>query len=201
MAVYRLLLIVVVSTAQPALAGGPDVSPEEFNLYREYVGGKDDIRLERFNDQAKLKKIARSLGVSSKQLRAAIDKVEPLVGTLQAETEKAIRATLDQTPLKKVVLKVEVNLETEHAVAFIKWRCGDPRDHDKEAAYVAWAVADGGPVIKLLGLWCVNAIDTKLFSGKIARPALGRVNKSGIERFASSRSIRLFEDIKRGAHR
>lgn len=195
------LIAVVFGTAQLALAAGPDVSPEEFNLYREYVIGRDDTRLEKYNDKAKLKKIARSLGVSTKQLKGAIDKVEPLIESLQADTEKAIRASLDQTSMKKAVLKVEVNLETEHAVAFVKWRCGDPRDHDKEAAYIAWAVADGGPVIQLLGLWCVNSIDTKLFSGKIARPALGRVSKTGVERFATSRYIRLFEDVKRGAHR
>jgi hypothetical protein len=191
----------VLGSVQTALAGGPAVSPEEFNLFREYVSARDDTRLEKYNDKAKVKKIARSLGVSGKQLQAAIDKVEPLIDSLQADSEKAIRAALDQTSLKKVILKVEVNLETEHAVAFVKWRCGDPRDHDKEAAYVAWAVSEGADVVKLLGLWCVNSIDTKLFSGKIARPALGRVNKSGIERFASSRYIRLFEDIKRGAHR
>jgi len=193
--------MMVLGGAHTAFAGGPAVSPEEFSLYREYVIARDDTRLEKYNAKAKIKKIARSLGVSGKQLQAAIDKLDPLIGTLQADTEKAIRAALDQTPLKKVILKVEVNLETEHAVAFIKWRCGDPRDHDKEGAYVAWAVSEGGEVVKLLGLWCVNSIDTKLFSGKIARPALGRVNKSGIERFASSRYIRLFEDVKRGAHR
>jgi hypothetical protein len=86
-------------------------------------------------------------------------------------------------------------------VAYVKWKCGDQRDVDEEAAWVAWAVNQGGGVVKTAGVWCVNEIDTKLFSAKIGRASFERIRKEAIERFASSRYIRLFEEVKRGPHR
>ena len=130
-----------------------------------------------------------------------VDKVGPLAATLQADTEKAVRAALASTPVAKQVASVEVNVSTGHAVAFVKWRCGDARDVDKEAAWVAWGVADAGTVVKTLGLWCVNEIDTKLFSAKIGRECFERISRETIDRFATSRYIRLFEEVRRGPHR
>ncbi|OGQ91759.1 MAG: hypothetical protein A2289_11945 [Deltaproteobacteria bacterium RIFOXYA12_FULL_58_15] len=195
------VIAAVLGGAFPAGAKGPEISPEEFSMYSDWKEGCEDPRLEKFDEAAKLKKIAKNLGVSSKQLQANIDKVEPLLVELKAGTEAGIKEELEQTPIGKQVVSVELNLDSGHAVAWVKWRCGDERDRDKEAAHVAWATSQGGPVVKILGLWCVNEIDTKLFSAKIGRPALDRINKATIERFATSRYIKLFEEVRRGPHR
>lgn len=196
-----LLAFAVVVFAPEAPATGGGVSPADYQLYMDWKDGREDPRLEKFSEDVKLKKIAKNLHVKSKDLKAAIRRVEPLAATLATDTEKAIRAELDKTPVKNQISKVEVNVRAGHVIAFIKWKCGDARDVDKEAAYVAWAVSQGGQVVKTAGVWCVNEIDTKLFSTKIGRAAFERIRKESIERFATSRYIKLFEEVKRGPHR
>jgi hypothetical protein len=194
------VLVSVLLGGATAGAEPPAVQPEEYTLYVMWRDGREDTRLKKLSDDVKVKKVAQSLGVSSKELQRVIDKVDPVMATLKDDVEKAVRAAMAQTPMAKRLISVELNTETEHVVALIKWRCGDPRDWDKEAAHIAWAAASGGPVTKILGLWCVNDLDTKLFSAKIGRPGMDRIDKNAIDRFASSRYIKLFEEVKRGPH-
>ncbi len=196
-----LLVLAILLSAPEAQAEGGGVSPTDYQLYMDWKDGREDPRLEKFSEEAKLKKIAKNLRVKTKDLKAAIRRVEPLVATLATDTEKAIRAELDKTQIKSQISTVDINTQTGHVIAFIKWKCGDARDFDKEAAYVAWAVSEGGQVVKTAGVWCVNEIDTKLFSAKIGRAAFERIRKESIERFATSRYIKLFEEVKRGPHR
>jgi hypothetical protein len=177
------------------------VSSEEFALYKDWINGRQDPRLEEFSDKIKMKKIAKNLGVKLRVLKAAVEKVEPVAASIGPTTERHIKASLESTPLKERIIKVHLDIEESHVVAWVQWRCGDKRDVEKEASYVGWAVGQKGHVVKTLALWCVNAKDTKLFSAKASRTSLARINKSGIERFATSRYIRLFEEVKRGPHR
>jgi hypothetical protein len=195
---FPLAILTLATTA--ARAGGPPVTPKEFQLYFDWKDGNDDPRLAKDNGVARLKKIAKNLGISPAELQRSIDKVEPLFSAIKADTEAAIRIELGKTPLKKQVASVEVNIDTNHPVALVRWTCGDPRDTDKEAAYVAWGVAQGGSIIKTAAVWCVNEAGTKLFSAKIGRDAFERVDVKSVERFATSRYIKLFEDVKRGPH-
>ena len=184
-----------------AWAGGPDVSPSEYALYMDWNDGREDPRLQKYDDAGKMKKIARQAGVRTAELKAAVAKVTPLAPTIAEDTKKAITDALTTTPLKGRVLEVHVDAGQGHVVAGVKWRCGDKRDADKESAYVGWALADGGHVVKTVVVWCVNEIDTKLFSAKAANASLARINKAAIERFAASRYIKLFEEVRRGPHK
>jgi len=196
-----LQIVCASAVAVPAQAADAEITPHDYALYIDWKDGREDPRLQDLSDAVKLKKIARSLGLKARDLKVIIDRVAPVAPRLRGENEKAIRAALGQTPLKSQLVSVEVNTDIGNVIAWVKWKCGDPRDVDKEAAYVAWATAQGGSVVKTLGLWCVNQIDTKLFSGKIGRDAFLRIRKEAIERFAASRYIRLFEEVKRGPHR
>lgn len=200
-AVIATVLVGSVAVGTTARAGGPDVSNQEYQLYMDWKDGREDPRLEKLDEAGKLKKIAASLGVTAKELQAAIAKVQPVADTLAKDTERALRAALDTTPLKGRVLEVHVDAGQAHVVAGIKWRCGDARDADAEAAYAGWAVGDSGKLVKTVVVWCVNEGDTKLFSAKAAGAAMARISKTSIERFASSRYIKLFEEVKRGPHR
>ncbi len=192
----------LVAVMWPALAAGtPVITAQEYEAFMSWKEGREDPRLEKDTDAAKLKKIARQLGVSTTALKAIIDKVEPVAATLKEETERSLARALEDTPVKGRVLVIEVNADSGHVVAGVKWRCpADERDVDKEASYVAWALIDGGKIVKTLGLWCVNEIDTKLFSAKIGRVAFERIQRPSIDRFATSRFLRLFEEVKRGPH-
>ncbi len=188
--------------AQPAYAHarGPEVAPRDYQLYMDWMDGRQDPRLAGLSDDVKRVKIAKTLGVSAAELKQVVDRIAPLAPTLARDTERAIASAGAETALKARVLEVHVDAEQGHVVAGFKWRCGDSRDVEKEASYAAWATAEGGPVVKTLVLWCVDEHDTKLFSATIGRTAFERINKAGIERFAASRYIKLFEEVKRGPH-
>ena len=194
-------LLLLASPTSVAATEALDVSAEEFGLYMDWMAGREDPRLEKYNDAQKRKKIARSLGVQVKVLGAAITKVGPVAGTLPQQTSSAIRAGLETTTLKGRILDVIIDAEQAHVVAGVQWRCGDPRDFDKEACWAAHAVGQTGRIVKTVGLWCTDSTGIKQFSAKIARSAAQRISKSSIERFAGSRYIRLFEEVKRGPHK
>lgn len=194
------VLVLGFGLTRAASAAVPDITAREFQLYMDWKDGKEDPRLAKDTDEVKLKKIAKTLGASPADVKNAIARVEPVIGTLKAELEMVVKDELAKTPIKPKVRSVEVNLDTAYPVAFVKWACGDARDIEKEAAYVAYGVAQGGVLIKTLGLWCVGEGDTKLFSAKIGRDAFTRIDLKAIERFATSRYIKLFEEVKRGPH-
>ena len=184
------------------LAGpGLEITPEEYASYHAWMDGKEDPRLAEFADDVKMKKIARQEKIKVSEFKARVDKVALIVGTIKPENQAAIRNALDQTVLKSRVREIEISTSSAYVVAYVKWECGDKRDIDKEAAYVAWAAGQAGKIIKVLGLWCVNSIDTKLYSAQIGRESFIRVKKSSVERFAVSRYARMFEKVKRGPHR
>jgi len=179
----------------------PDISPEEYLLYRAWKDGSQDPRLVDLPEKKKLRKIAAQEGAKVSTIKAVIAKVGPLRDTLGELSAAAIRYRLTQTPVGGKVRKVEVNTASGHVVAYIKWLCGDRRDIDIEASHISQAAGAAAPVVKTVALWCVNGKDTKLFSAKIGRAAFNRIRPATIPRFASTRYIRLFENIKRGPHR
>ncbi len=199
-AVLALTLVVGSLGSTVALGRGPEITPAEYELYMDWKDGRADPRLEGLAEDKKVAKIAKNLGVKPAELKQAIDKVEPVAERIAAESKAAILAAAEQTPLRGRVVEAHVDAGQGHVVAGFKWRCGDARDAEKEAAYAAWAVGEGAPVVKTLVLWCVNDIDTKLFSAKIGRTAFEKIAKDGIERFAQARYIKFFEEVKRGPH-
>lgn len=194
-------IILALSVGVPTAPALPDVSQDEYALFMDWHDGREDPRLEKDDEATKIQKIARTLGVKLAQLKAVIEKVKPVADTIAKDTEKAIIATLDTTPLKGSVLEVVVDARQSHVIAYVKWRCGDKRDADKEAAYAGWAVAASAPIARTVGVWCVNSVDTKLFSAKAAKSSLARIDRGSIDRFAEARYIRLFEEVRRGPHR
>jgi hypothetical protein len=192
--------VVAVLSDGAVWARGPEITPVEYERYMDWKEGRLDPRLEKLSEDQKLAKIAASMGIKPAELKKAVDKVTPVAPSIAADSERAIQASAQETPLKGRVLEVHVDADQGHVVAGFKWRCGDERDADKEAAYAAWAVNEGAPVAKTLVLWCVNEIDTKLFSAKIGRTAFEKVQKDQVDRFATTRYIKLFEEVKRGPH-
>jgi hypothetical protein len=184
------------------LGVGPlEITSEEYGYYMDWVDGREDPRLASLDDAGKVKKIAPTLGIKPAELQAIIAKVDPVAKDVGPSAEKAINAALDESPLKGRVLEVHVDAGQGHVVAGVKWRCGDKRDIEKEAAWAGFAVAAGGSVVRTAVVWCVNEIDTTLFSAKASRANLTRINRDQIERFALARYIKLFEDVKTCPHR
>lgn len=201
---YRLPFIiasfVASSLSLPVRAQGLDVTARDFELYMAWKDGREDPRLEKATDKVRKQKIAKSVGASVKELDAAVIKVEPVAAGLANANEKSIKEALERTPLKGRILEVEVSTGQPLVVAGVKWQCGDARDHDKEAAYVAYATGQGSKLVRTLALWCIDDSKRKLFSGTIDRTGFEKISDRAIERFASSRYINLFVGVKRGPH-
>ena len=191
--------VTAAQAAAPQLAA--DVTARDYKLYLGWNEGKADPKLATVKDGERLKRIAKSLGVPAKELEKVIARVDPVAKSLGPDTEASVRQSLDQTALKGRVQLVEVNAALPLVVAGVKWKCGDQRDLDKEAAIVAAAAAKGSKLVQTLGLWCVNDADTKLFSATIDRTGFEKIDPASIERFATTRYIHLFVGVQRGAHK
>lgn len=194
------LVVCVLVNTVAAHAEDSKITASEYQHYWDWKNGRQDPRLEGLKDRVKMRKIARTLGLKAAELKAIVARVEPQVEGIDARTAASIRRWLEKTPLKDRIEDVTVDAGQGHVVAGVEWRCGDARDIDKEAVYAAWATGKGGHIVKTLAVWCRDKKDVKQFSAKIARSAFTKIRERWIDRFASSRYIRLFESPKRGPH-
>jgi len=174
------------------------LSPEDYTYFKTYQLYKDAPKLANLPDAKKRVKIAENLKISVSRLNTAIQNGLKAGNNIEELVKTSIQEALAETPLKDKVLDVTINTQTEHAVAFIKWRAQNPLDFDKEACYGAFSVKEGGPFISIAVLWAVNNNDVTVFSAKAGRSAFEKISKSQINNFASTRYIKMFEEVKRG---
>ena len=176
------------------------ITARDFRLYMDWQDGRLDPRLAKDSEESKLLKIAKSLGVSTQVLKDAIALVEPQLPTLADRVKQSIEQGLKTTPLEKRLVDVKVDVSQADVVAAVAWRCPNETTIDIDAVQVAYSTMAAAPLVQALAVWCVDDKGDKLFSAKIGRGAAQKIQASQIERFASSRYIRLFETIKRGPH-
>jgi hypothetical protein len=197
----RVLGVVILGAATFAGAEVPaSITATEYALYMDWKEGALDPRLAHLNHTDKLNTLAKSLGVTVGTLEKAIEKGVQQAPSLAQNASQKIRQSIQRAEVGGRLLDVEVDTSHGHVVAGVQWRCADLRDADKDASYIAWGVAQAEPLVQTLALWCVDASGTKQFSAKIARSAMEKIQVESVERFASSRLIRLFETVQRGPH-
>ena len=166
----------------------------------DYRDGCQDARLAKADDGERVRRIAASLGVTPTRLREAVDKVTAAGPDLDRKAEKSIDEKIRQTRVGTRSVKVDVDASQGHVVAGVHWTCDNPYELEMDAAAVAWAVGQGAPIVKTVAMWCTDKTGTKQFSGKIDRQASLRIEPARIDRFAKTRYIKLFEDVKTGSH-
>ncbi len=184
-----------------ASANAPSLTLEDYAAYKDWMNGKEDPRLAEDSEDARFAKIAKTIGLTGEALKEIVARVSPLAEGLDKQMQAKIKESANTTPLKGRLKEVHVDARQGHVVAGVKWQCGDMRDVKVEAGYAAWAVAQGGFLVKTLVVWCTNEVDTKLFSAKIGRPNFLKIKKGRIERFGRTRYIRLFEEVREGPHK
>lgn len=196
-----LVFLTILAFAGPSLAQTVDsVTCDDYQSYMAWKDGIQDPRLAEDSDDERYKKIGKTIGLSAVDLKAVVSKVEPLQGQLKGAWESKIKQSLAQTPVNAQVKSVEMNVQTGSPIAYIEYRCGETAKIDRDATWVAEAVRASGGFVKTVALWCTDAKGIKQFSAIIDRSGFEKIRKSSIDRFASSRYIRLFTDIKRGPH-
>ena len=191
-----LLLIAQTASAQTA----DSITSEEYRQYMGWKNGIEDPRLAEETDDGKYKKIAKTMGLSAADLRAVVEKVQPVAGALKSTWEQKLKVSLSQTPVQAQIKSIEMNVQTGSPIAYVEYACGATAKADRDATWVAEGVRASGGFVKTLALWCTDPKGIKQFSAIIDRSGFEKIRKSSIERFASSRYIRLFTDIKRGPH-
>ena len=196
--IRAIVLTTLFLTSTLVSANTVDMNADEFRYWRTYVQLQNAPKLKPLTENAKRAQIAKHLKISPAQLSEAIAKGEQHGEGIEQRTAEAISKALETTMLKGRIQDLTINTDTDQAVAFIKWTARSPLDFDKEACWAAWAVGEAGHIVNILVLWAVNAADATVFSAKVGRTAFTRIHKNRINSFASTRYIKMFEDVKRG---
>ena len=109
---------------------------------------------------------------------------------------------LETTRVKGRILDVLINAdEPKHVVAYVRWKSSAEKDVVKEAATIGGALAKEMPFVSTLSLSAIHpkaeATSKKsIWSGKISRTGMERINPARIEDYADRLYGRLFEKVK-----
>lgn len=139
---------------------------------------------------------------NKKRLTRAIDKVDGLDGDpIQLATD-AIRAGFAGTRVDGRVLDVLINAdEPKHVVVYVRWQGTSTKEVIKEAATIAHVVSSKAPLVSTLSLSAIHPKAPKtskqsVWSGKIGRPAMQRIDEKRIADYADRLYKRLFEGVE-----
>lgn len=137
-----------------------------------------------------------------KRLMRAIDKVDDLGGDPIELATEAIRKGFDGTRVGGRVLDVLINAdEPKHVVVYVRWQGSSSKEVIKDAATIAHVVSDQAPLVSTLSLSAIHPKAPKtskqsVWSGKIGRDAMKRIEDKRIEDYADRLYKRLFEGVE-----
>lgn len=180
--------------AEPAAA--PEVTPDEFKLFRDYEAALTDERVQKIPEAKRLAAIAKNFKVKDAVLKAAVDKVQPVSNTLGPRCEAETRKLLEAGTLKGRVREVNADTASGHAVIYVSWTNVDGAKLEEEAATAALAAAKGSSIASTVAVWALDGAGTKVFEAKISASAASRFNEKRIPDFAAARYINQFEAVK-----
>ena len=180
-----------------------EITDKDYYAASYYKDALEDPRIQKVKKQSKkIRKIARSIGISAKQLKAAIAKMGGLSGEPTELAVAAIKAGFEESRVKGRVLDVLINAEeAKHVVVYVRWRASKSKDVVKDASAIAHAVVSRAPLVSTLSL---SAIHPKapsesrksVWSGKIGHGAMERISPKRIEDYADRLYKRLFEGVE-----
>ena len=200
---YKALSLSILLFAAPALAGEiGQVSKDEFYNAAYYKQALEHPAIQKLkSDGAKIAAVAKDLGTTPKKLKAAIDKVGALGGDPGELAGSAIKTSLEHGKLAGRVLDVLVNTdEPKHVVVYVRWQGSSQRDAVKEASMIAHAVSQV-PLVSTLSLAAIHpkapqSSKDAVWSGKIGRTSMERIDEARIDDYADRLYARLFEGVE-----
>jgi hypothetical protein len=189
-------LVALFLTAAAPASAAVDINDQEFLLYCGYLIELEKPKYKKMSPKKQYRRIAKLAKSSSKKLKAAVAKGEA-VGANCDEIGKKVRddikAALDKELPGRIEM-VEMDWdEADHVVAVVRWVAGDKKKIIQEAATVAWAVANEGPIVRTIAIRAVNptakdheADEAAWFEAKINRMRASRIDKATSRRSTSS---------------
>ncbi len=149
-----------------------------------------------------IKKVARDMKWKSKKLRAAIDKLDSLSGDPVELAKAAITEGFAASRVKGRILDVLVNAEEpKHVVVYVRWQATKRKEVVKDASAIANVIANKAPFISTLSISAIHPKAKKtskksVWSGKIGRASMERIDKNRIEDYADRLYKRMFEGVE-----
>lgn len=146
--------------------------------------------------------VARDIRRPKGELSRSVDTLEALGGDPLELAKKAVMAGFKGTRVDGEVLDIILNAdEPRHVVMYVKWRGSRSTAAVKEASTIAAVVAKEAPLVSTLSLAAIHPkapkdSKTSVWSAKIARGSMGRIQESRIESYADRMYQRLFEGVK-----
>jgi len=190
------LALAPLAPAHTARAEPVPMTAREYQLYRDYLGALDDERVKKMPEGKRLAAIARNFKVPEKDLASAVGKGDKVGRDAARRSETEIRSLVDGSGLAGRVHDLRVDDSAGHVVTYVGWKNVDPAKLEQEASLAALLAARGAPISHTIAVWAVDAAGRKVFEGKISAEAAGRFNAERMEMFASTRYIRIFEDVR-----
>jgi hypothetical protein len=187
--------LVVSAAPRPALAAPPELTAEEYKLFKEYQDALGDDRVQKIPAAKRMAAIAKNFGVKEKELTDAIAKGEKAGGGIVAQCEGEVKLLLEAGALKGRIRELKVDGSSGHVVTFVSWStAGDKLE--EEAATAALAAVKGAPISSTVAVWAYDPAGTKVFEAKIAAKAAATFKEERIPMFAAARYIKQFDDVK-----
>jgi hypothetical protein len=199
-------LLICGALALPASAFATDVSEISADDYYAAAYFKQALEHPQVAKQKTRKKqiavVARDLRWKANKLTKAIDKVESLEGDPIDLATNAIKSGMSGSRVDGRVLDVLINAEEpKHVVVYIRFQGSSSKDVIKDASTIASVVASKVPFVSTLSLSAIHpkaAKDSKtsVWSAKIGRPAMTRIQESRIDDYADRLYKGLFEGVE-----
>jgi len=205
MSIIRSSLIIAAlgTLGGPALASEiTEITSEDFYAAKYYESALEDARVQKIKGEAeRIKTIAKSIKLSPKDLKAAIEKVGSLGGDPAKLAVAAIRAGAKGTRVEGRILDVLINdSEPKHVVAYVRFRGASSAEVIKDASAIAHIVASQTPLVSTLSLSAIHpkaedASTDSVWGAKIASARAGNINPKRIDEYADRMYKRLFEVV------
>jgi hypothetical protein len=199
-------LIISALLALPASAFATDVSEitvEEYYAAAYFKQALDHPQVaKKKNRSQQIAAVAKDLHWQPKKLTKAIDKIEALEGDPIELAKQAIQSGVAASRVNGRVLDVLINAEEpKHVVVYVRFQASTSKDVVKDASAIAHVIATKSPFVSTLSLSAIHpkaAKDstTSVWSGKIGREAMTRIQESRINDYADRLYKNLFEGVE-----
>jgi hypothetical protein len=207
------MLFGTLAVALGLMAGGVEkasvLDAEDFRIYCGFLAESAKDEYQRMTHAQRYASVSKLAKVSPRQLekivargRATGDSCESVARLFEESARKALAAT----PLNERVLSLSLDVDDPtHVVAYVCWKADQEKRLEEEAAWVAWAVRAGAPIVRTLSTRAVDPKDgeTARFEGKISAEQMSKIQKDRIDSFADARYLKLFDGVlfsNPGAH-
>jgi hypothetical protein len=192
----------VLATVPASAAEVSEISAEDYHgaIYFQQALEHPAVQAKKTR-KAQVEAVARDLKWPAKKLQAAVDEVEALGGDALELAKKALERGFEGTRVKGRVLDLNFDAsKSDHVVLYLRFRGSNAKDALKDASTIAAVVSKEAPLVTTLSLAGIHpraeaSSTDPVWSAKIGRESMSRVQLNRIEDYADRLYKNLFEGV------